>query len=148
MSNVNIKKLIHFTIGILLFGILFMSGCDNLRPIEPPVTPNPPTKQTAQNDLVITYNYGDTDKVQLSANDIILKPGQKLVLQPAPGLTKSTRFTSSGEYFFGDIMKQETDQKEAGKVIFTAIKPGKGKLQIIPNNTETDRATELWVTVR
>jgi hypothetical protein len=144
--NVNSKRVIQTTVGILLLGILLVSGCETFRPIEPRPTPNPP-KQSAQNDFVITYNYGDTDKVQLSANDIVLKVGQKLILQPAPGLTKSTRFSSSGENFFGEIMKQETNQ-DTGKVVFTAIKPGKGKLQIIPNNTETDRATDLWVTVQ
>jgi hypothetical protein len=148
MKNVNSKRFIHAAVSILLLSILLVSGCETFRPIQPRTTPNPPAKQSAQNDFVITYNYGDTDKVQLSANNIVLKVGQKLVLQPAPGLTKSTRFSSSGEHFFGDIMKQETDQKETSKVIFTAIKPGKGKLQIIPNNTETDRATDLWVTVQ
>jgi hypothetical protein len=146
MKNVHRTRIFHAAVGILLSVILLVSGCETLRPIEPQPTPAPP-KQSTQNDFVITYNYGDTDKVQLSANDIVLKVGQRLVLQPAPGLTKSTRFSSSGEYFFGDIMKQEASQN-TGKVVFTAIKPGKGKLQIIPNDTETDRATDLWVTVQ
>lgn len=132
----------------LLLSILLVSGCENLRPIEPETTPNSPAKQLTPSDFVVTYNYNDTDKVQLSANDIVLKVGQKLILQPAPGLTKETRFTSAGENFFGDIMAQEINQNEPDKVIFTAIKPGKGMLQIIPNNTEYYRATELWVTVQ
>jgi hypothetical protein len=149
MKNINNKKIIHATIGLLLFGLLLLSGCDTLKPIQPQPSPTPPTKQlTDMQDVVVTYSYGDTNKVQLSANNIVLKVGQKLVLQPAPGLTKPTRFTSSGENFFGDIMKQETDPKETGKAVFTAIKPGKGKLQIIPNDTEIDRATDLWVTVQ
>jgi hypothetical protein len=134
-------------IGLLLFGMLFVNGCEPFRQIEPSPTPIPPGQHGNQNNFVITYNYGNTGKVQLSANNIILKTGQKLILQPAPGLTGSIRFLSSGEYFFGDIMQQETGQ-ETEKVIFTAIKPGKGKLQIIPNGTETNRATDLWVTVQ
>lgn len=147
MKKANTKSIVHAAICIFLSGILLMCGCESLRPIEPQ-PPAPPAKQTAQNDFVITYNYGDTDKVQLSANNIALKTGQKLVLQPAPGLTKNTRFLSSGENFIGDIMQQEPNQNDPGKVIFTAVKPGKGKLQIIPNGTETDRATDLWVTVQ
>jgi len=144
MKNIYSKIFLRATVGLLLSGMLLMSGCDQLTPIEP--SPTSPAKQLT--DIVVTYNYNDTDKVQLSNNDIVLKTGQKLVLQPAPGLTESTRFSSSGENFFGDIMKQETDQKETSKVVFTAIKPGRGSLQIIPNGTETDRATDLWVTVQ
>ena len=50
--------------------------------------------------------------------------------------------------FWGDIMRQDINQETTGKAVFTAVKAGKGKLLIIPNNTETDRAIELWATVQ
>ncbi|WP_425058949.1 hypothetical protein [Sporomusa carbonis] len=127
--------------------MLLIVGCANLTPVEPQPSPTSPSKQTTEKDVKVTYNYNATDKVQLSANNIVLKVGQRLILEPAQGLTKNTRFSSSGEYFFGDIMQQETNQQETGRVIFIAKKPGKGKLQIIPNTNETARAVDLWVTV-
>lgn len=142
---------------MIISGSLFLGGCSNLNPTEPqtPSTPAPPstvippvTQPPQGNDVKVTYNYNATDKVQLSANNVVLKVGQRLILEPAPGLTKNTRFTSSGDNFFGDVMKQETDQGQSGKAIFTAIKPGKGKLQIIPNTTEVNRAVDFWVTVQ
>lgn len=131
---------------LLLLGSLLLGGCNNLFPFnQMPDPSNPSPKQI--NEVRVIYNYNGTDKVQLSANNIILKTGQRLILQPAPGLTKTTRFVSSGENFFGDVMKQEGDAQASGKAVFTAIKPGKGKLQIIPNTDEVERAVDLWVTV-
>ena len=78
----------------------------------------------------------------------MLNVGDRLVLQPAPGLTKNTRFTSTGKYFIGTIMKQEADKPNSGQVVFTAVKPGKGQLQVIPDTDKTDRAVDLWVTVQ
>ena len=148
-----------FFIGILLSTILVVSGCtNNLTPVDPQPTPSPsspspsptiPSKPTTEgSDVKVTYNYNDTDKVQLSNNNLVLKVGQKLILEPAPGLTKNTRFLSSGTYFFGNVMKQETGDKSGNRVVFTAIKAGKGVLQIIPNTNQTDRATDLSVTVQ
>lgn len=130
---------------VLVTGALLLGGCVNFVSTDSPAT-LPGGTPTPTGGAKVVYNYGDTGPVQLSANNIVLKVGEKLVLQPAAGLTKNTRFTSSGEYFFSDVMKQET-QPDDGKLVFTAIKPGKGKLQIIPNSTETDRAVDLWVTV-
>ena len=161
------RRIIVF-IGLLLLATLLLGGCTNVNPVEPqsppttpstpstptnpatPTTPTIPTKPPGNDlqDVKVIYNYGDKDKVQLSANNIMLKVGQRLILEPAPGLTRNTRFTSSGEHFFGDVLKQETGGADSGKVIFTAIKQGKGKLTIIPNTTETERANDLWVTVQ
>jgi hypothetical protein len=121
-----------------------------MTPVDPQAQPAPssPGKQaTDGQSTTVTYNYGDTGPVTLSANNLTLKVGQKLVLVPAPGLSKNTRFTSSNDNFFGDIMQQEGDQSN-GQLVFTAKKAGKGKLLVIPNSTETARATELWVTVQ
>jgi hypothetical protein len=141
------KKLCTSLILLLILSLILV-GCNNLRPINPqtqqPTTP--PKQATDMNDITITYNYGDTGPVQLSATDPTLKVGQRLVLQPAPGMSKNTRFVSSGENFFGDIMEQVGDQS-GGKLIFVAKKPGRGRLQIIPNTNETNRATDLWATV-
>lgn len=150
----NTKTWIYATAITLLSGILLLGGCaTNVNPTtpqqpQPPYT-LPPTGQPAQPaDVKITYNYDDTSKVKLSNNNITLKVGQRLIIEPAPGLTKMTRFTSSGENFFGDIMKQEGDAQARGKAVFTAIKQGKGRLQIIPNTNDLDQATDLWVTVQ
>lgn len=142
-------------LSLLLLGLFLLSGCTNLNPIEPqtPSVNNPPPKQTdnppAQqtNDITVTYNYNNTDKVQLSANNLVMTVGQRLIIQPAAGLTQNTRFVSTGENFFGDIMRQETTT-DTTKAVFTAVNKGKGKLQIIPNTNETDRAVDLWVTVQ
>ncbi|AJQ26692.1 hypothetical protein [Pelosinus fermentans] len=149
------RKWTNLTIGLFLSAAIFLGGCTNLNPVTPvdpnpsPTTPTVPTKPVDDlKDIKVVYNYSDNEKVQLSANNLMLKVGQKLILEPAPGLTQNTRFTSSGEYFFGDILKQETGGPDTGKAIFTAIGPGKGKLTIIPNTTETARASELWVTVQ
>jgi len=132
---------------ILLCSLLFC-GCTNINPIDPQSPSTIPTPKTDQvGDSIVTYNYGTTGNVQLSANNLTLKVGQRLILEPATGLTNNTRFTSSGEYLFSDIMQQDLDEKNQDNVVFTAIKPGKGKLLIIPNSTETDRSVDLWVTV-
>ena len=45
-------------------------------------------------------------------------------------------------------MRQEADPNPSTQVVFTAIKPGSGKLQILPNMTETERAVDLAITVK
>lgn len=147
MKNLHGAKFLCAVVVLLLVGCWFLAGCTNITPTDRPPYTLPPGPSTPPKDVVVTYNYGDTDKVKLSDNNISLTVGQKLILQPAPGLTKNTRFTSSGENFFGDVMKQDNPQ-ETGKATFTAIKPGKGRLQIIPNTDEVDRATDLWVIVK
>ncbi|MCM0757842.1 hypothetical protein M7775_04545 [Sporomusa sphaeroides DSM 2875] len=163
----NYTKLLRYTTVVVWLSLAaFASGCtNNLTPVEPqaptpapsqPQIPAPapvppvtlPIEQPQGKDVVVTYNYGDTGKVSLSSNNLVLKVGQKLILSPAPGVTKTTRFTSSGDNFWGDVMRQEGTVKQNGQAIFTAIKAGKGKLQIIPNSTEVERAVDLWVTVQ
>ncbi len=144
-------QLIRTATILLISSGLILGGCTNINPINPPspYSALPPSGQSnTGQDYTVTYNYRDTGPVQLSANNIVLKVGQKLILQPAPGLTKNTRFVSSGENFWGNVMKQESDPQASGKAIFTAIKPGKGKLQIIPDTDKVDRAVDLWVTVQ
>jgi len=151
MKGISHVKWTGFFIGTLLSTLLFLGGCTNLTPVDPQSQPSPTTPAkplTEVTDHKVTYNYNDTDKVQLSSNNLILKVGQKLTIEPAPGLTKNTRFVSSGEYFIGNIMKQETGGTDSNKVVFTAINPGKGILQIIPNTNETARAVDLSVTVQ
>lgn len=144
-------KLIHAVVCLVVLAGLLAGGCNNnLTPVDPngsapPASPSP--ANPVPQEQKVTYNYGDTGPIQLSANNLELTVGQKLILAPAPGLTKNTRFTSSGENFFGDIMQQEGDTG-TGQVVFVAKKAGKGKLQIIPNTNETSRAIDLWVTVR
>lgn len=152
MKNSYYKQIVLVIALLLLSSSLFLGGCtNNITPTDPqsPRPTNPPTSQLSPvTDYTVTYNYTDTGPVQLSANNLVLKVGQTLSLEPAPGLYRETRFTSSGENFFGDVMKQEPNQQQdAGRTIFTAIKAGKGRLQIIPNTVETARATDLWVTV-
>ena len=126
---------------------LTLGGCSDVRPIDSNSPISSPTTGQSGDLTKITYSYGDSGAVQLSANNITLKVGQKLILQPVSGLTQKTRFMSSGEFFFNDVMEQEKTQPEEGKLIFIAKVPGKGKLQIVPNYTETDRAVDFWVTV-
>lgn len=173
MKNVYSKQLIPIILILLLSGGLLLNGCtNNLTPTDPqspspsspsnPSTPssppnpsnasnlsNPPAQQLNQiTDFTVTYNYGDTGAVQLSANNLMLKVGQTLSLEPAPGLYKGTRFASSGDNLFSNVMKQDVNQPDSGKAVFIAITPGKGRLQIIPNGNETARAVDLWVTVQ
>lgn len=146
-----LRKLLQAALLLLLAGSLFIGGCNNMTPVDPQGQQSPasPSKQQTPDatERTITYNYGDTGPVQLSDNNITMNVGQKLILKPAAGLTKNTRFTSNTDNFFGDIMEQQGDPN-SGQLVFTAKQPGKGRLQIIPNSTETDRATELWVTVQ
>lgn len=137
---------------LLLVSSLLIGGCaTDMTPVEPQnptVPPSPANPNTNVQEYKVTYNYGDTGPVQLSANNLVLKIGQKLILQPASGLTKNTRFTSGNDSFWGDVMQQEGEQSSTGQLVFVAKQAGKGKLQIIPNTTETARATDLWVTVQ
>jgi len=149
MKTNRTRKIWGTAVVLLLSISLILVGCsNNMTPLDQnQTTPgNPPSKQYNENEMKVTYNYGDTDQVQLSNNNIVMKVGQKLILEPAPGLTKTTRFSSSGENFIGDIMEKQEEQN-TGRVVFTATKPGKGKIQIIPNTTEVNRAVDLWVTV-
>jgi len=151
MNRLSHLKWIGFLVIVLLSTILLLSGCTNVTPVDPQTSPSTPAKSLTDGaDLKVTYSYNGsgTDKVQLSANNLVLKVGQKLILEPAPGLTTNTRFVSSGEYFFGTVMKQETGDGGGNRVVFTAIKSGKGVLQIIPNTDQTDRAADLSVTVQ
>lgn len=129
--------------------MLLLNGC-NLTPTDQkPYSLMPSTDSTVTADAVtVTYSYTDTSSVQLSANPVTLKTGQKLVLEPAPGFSGRTRFVSSGEGYIGSVMRQEADPNPSTHVVFTAIKPGTGKLQIIPNMTETERAVNLTITVQ
>ncbi len=145
MNKTSTRKA-SFFIVLLLSGTLLLGGCVNLTETGSPSTPSIPSgPSTGAKEVKVVYNYNDTDKVQLTSNDIVLKVGEKLVLQPAAGLTKNTRFKSAGKHFIGDIMKQEPGQD--GRVVFTAVKAGKGQLQIIPDTDKTDRAVDLRVTV-
>lgn len=141
------RKLVSVMAVLLIAGSLLLGGCGDITPTVPQSS-TPPTSSLNDNSVKVVYNYNDTDKVQLSDNNIVVKVGQQLIIQPAPGLTADTHFTSSGDNFFGDIMQQQTNQPDNGKLVFLATKPGKGKLTIIPNNNDTARATDLWVTVQ
>lgn len=142
-----IKLRINYLI-LLCVLCIFTAACTNVTPLTPE-TPNTAPTPTGQNEgSTVIYNYTDSGPVQLSKNNITLKVGEKLVLQPAAGLTSNTRFTSSGEYFWGNIMEQVSPDSATTNATFTAIKPGKGKLTIIPNGTETDRQADLWATVQ
>lgn len=134
-------------LGLILAFTLFLGGCSDVRPIDSQPPANPPVLGETDQSVRVTYNYGDNGEVKLSANNITLKVGQQLILEPAAGLTKKTRFMSSGQFFFNDIMEQVKTQDQT-KLIFVAKTAGKGKLQIIPNYTETERAKDFWVTVK
>lgn len=148
------QKWLSIFLGLALTAMLLLGGCTNITPTEPtpsPTSPSPTSPAKPVTDVTVvrvTYSYGATDKVQLSNNNLVLKVGQTLILEPAPGLTTNTRFTSSGENFFGNVMKQDATGQDNTKASFTAIAPGKGKLTIIPNTNDTARATDLWVTVQ
>lgn len=129
-------------VGFILAFSLLLGGCSDVRPID-----SNPGSVESSSAVKVTYNYSDSGQVQLSDNNITLAVGQKLILEPAPGLSKKTRFMSSGENFFNDVMAQESSA-DSTKLTFVAKKPGKGKLQIIPNYTETNRAVDFWVNVK
>jgi hypothetical protein len=146
--NIMRTKTASFIAVLLLSGTLLLGGCVNLTQTGSPSSPSVPSgPSTGAKEVKVVYNYNDTDKVQLSSNDLVLKVGEKLVLQPAAGLTKNTRFKSAGKYFIGDIMQQETEPADSGRVVFTAVKAGQGQLQIIPDTDKVDRAVDLRVTV-
>lgn len=156
MKTTHNQKWLSIFLGLALTMMLLLGGCTNITPTEPtpapsPTSPSPTSPAKPVTDVTnvrVTYSYGATDKVQLSNNNLVLKVGQTLILEPVPGLTTNTRFTSSGENFFGNVMKQDTTGQDNTKASFTAIAPGKGKLTIIPNTNDTARATDLWVTVQ
>jgi hypothetical protein len=157
MKTTHNQKSLSIFLGLALTAMLLLGGCTNITPTEPtpsptsPTSPSPTSPAKPVTDVTVvrvTYSYGATDKVQLSNNNLVLKVGQTLILEPAPGLTTNTRFTSSGENFFGTVMKQDATGQDNTKASFTAIAPGKGKLTIIPNTNDTARATDLWVTVQ
>ncbi|MCX7781580.1 MAG: hypothetical protein N2491_11865 [Negativicutes bacterium] len=141
-------KLTGLAVIVLLSGSLLLGGCTNITPLDArPGYSLPAGPSAGAAALRVTYNFTGTDPVQLSANNIVLKVGQKLTLKPAPGFTGKVRFSSAGEHFWGDIMKQEANKQDSGQVTFTAQKPGKAKLKIIPNTDDVERAVDLWVTV-
>lgn len=153
MKTVYSKTWFFIVAVLLLSGLLVLGGCSN-NPlnIQPPDTSPAPGGSPAKpiveaKDQRVAYSFDNTGKVQLSANNLTLKTGQRLILEPAQGFSGGVRFTSSGENFFGAVMKQETEGQDNGRVIFTAIKPGKGKLQVMPSN-DPNKITDLWVTVQ
>ena len=128
---------------LLLLSGLVLSSCTNLTPLTP-VAPNS-SLLSGEQDYTVTYNYSDDGPIKLSANNIVLATGKRLILQPASSaLGGKLRFISTG-----NVMKQEGDTQKAGQTVFTAIKPGKGKVQIIPTTTRANnRAIDLLVTVK
>ena len=151
MKTIRARKATSIIAVLLLSAALLLGGCVNLTQTGAPSTgPSGGSSgpATGSRDAKVIYNYTDSGKVQLSANNLVLSVGDRLILQPAPGLTKNTRFKSTGKYFIGDVMKQEEDKPHSGQVVFTAVKPGKGQLQVIPDTDKTDRAVDLWVTVQ
>ena len=148
MKTIRTSKALSLLAVMLLSGTLLLGGCVNITPTGSSGSPAPSVPSAGTGVTKVVYNYDDTSKVRLSANNLVLNVGDKLVLQPAAGLTKNTRFRSEGNYFIGGIMKQETDQPNSGQVVFTAVKPGKGQLKVIPDTDKTDRAVDLWVTVQ
>ena len=134
-------------LALLVSLSLVLSAC-NLTPTEQSPSPNVPKAAENASAVTVAYSYGATGSVQLSANPVILKVGQKLILEPGAGTTGRTRFVSSGASYVGAILQQETDPSITTRVIFTAVKPGTGELQVIPNMTETERATTLTITVK
>ncbi len=148
MKTIRASKASGLLAAVLLSAALLLGGCVSTTPTGSPASPSVPSgPATGAGETKVVYNYGDTGKVRLSANNLVLKVGDKLILQPAAGLTKNTRFKSAGKYFIGDIMKQEADKPNSGQVVFTAVKAGKGQLQVIPDTDKVDRAVDLWVTV-
>ncbi len=151
MKNIRAIKATSVIAVLLLSATLLLGGCVNLTQTGAPSagsSSGSTAPSAGSKDMKVVYNYGDTDKVRLSDNNIVLSVGDRLVLQAAPGLYKNTRFKSEGKYFIGGIMKQEPQQPNSGQVVFTAVKPGKGQLQVIPDTDKTDRAVDLWVIVQ
>lgn len=143
----NIRSLLLLLLIILLCFVF--GGCNLTSTEQSPYSTLPPAGSVDPTDTIkVTYNYGDTGPVQLSSSNITMKVGQKLVLEPAAGVKGRTRFSSSGEGYIGEMLRQESDESPTTKVTFTAVKPGKGKLTIIPNSTETERAADLMITVQ
>lgn len=136
-------------LAILLTLSLALMACGNLTPTEQQ-TPSPAAPQATDNasTITVTYTYGPTGNVQLSANPVMLRVGQKLIIEAGGGTTGRTRFTSSGSTYVGTFLQQETDPNVTTRVVFDAVKPGTGELQVIPNMTETDRAATLTITVK
>ncbi len=145
-----ISRFVFITL-ILSIAITF-SGC-NLTPTDQkPYLLSPADESPAPAEMAdavkVTYTYGDTGDVKLSATTVTLKVGQRLILEPAAGFSGRTRFVSSGEGYIGNMLQQAANPNPSQQIVFTAVQAGTGKLQIIPNMTETDRAANLTVTVR
>ena len=107
------------------------------------------------------YYYLDKDNaIAFSKNNFVVQVGQKLVIRresSAPVELRDSRFMSSaGNENFYDVFKIEESINYTGTekgalhdgAVFTAVKPGVGKLQVVPNYSDWDRARFLIVTVR
>ena len=139
---------LYAMLAILLSLSLALTACGNLTPTEQTPSPTAPQATDNASTVTVTYTYGPTGNVQLSANPVMLRVGQKLVIEAGGGTTGRTRFTSSGATYVGTFLQQETDPNVTTRVVFDAVKPGTGELQVIPNMTETDRAATLTITVK
>lgn len=108
-----------------------------------------PNNTAPQNkEIKVVYTYGDTDAVQLSTNKLTLKVGQALLLEPGPTVKKSTRFMAyADDSNFYSIMDNDTTRSHHNRPVYIAKKPGHGKLQIVPNYSDFNRAADLWITV-
>jgi hypothetical protein len=67
------KKLIFLTVSIIVVSSLLLGGCTQTTPLnpQPGTQPQPGSNLPGQvgQTTTITYNYGDTDKVQLFSMD-------------------------------------------------------------------------------
>lgn len=123
-------------------------------PAQPELNPSlnqdiSPNNTAPQNkELKVVYTYGDTDVVQLSTSKLTLKVGQALILEPGPTVKRPTRFmTYTDDSYFYNIMDNDTNRSHHNRPVYIAKKPGHGKLQIVPNYSDFNRAADLWVTV-
>lgn len=166
MVQLSTQKFAIIVIGSLLAAALLV-GCGGAsrKPVEPPVvqqnqseqqglppsTPESPREMPTApqaKEVKLTYSYGDRDKVKVSHDNIVVERGQTLVIEANPPVTKKTRFMSSaGENNFYDLMQLDTQRSVENSQVFTAIQPGRGKVTIVPNYGDWDRATDVWVTV-
>jgi len=115
---------------------------------------------TLKQTVTVYYSYGPDGTVVFSQNNFEIFIGQKLAVQRASNSPQELRnvrlMSSAGDRNFYDVLEfveaidwaNPPEEKRFDGIVYVARKTGTGRLQVVPNYSDWDKAGFLTVTVK